>query len=71
MDLWTYRAIDVTAPLELSGFDVEAIDGVDRRDEHFERVGPRCTRGRSASTYQPCCLKDPAVRAETVATRLV
>ena len=27
MDLWTYRAIDVTAPHELTGFDVEAIDG--------------------------------------------
>lgn len=27
MDLWTYRAIDITAPLELSGFEVEAIDG--------------------------------------------
>ena len=26
MDLWTYRAID-TNPVELSGFDVEAIDG--------------------------------------------
>jgi len=27
MDLWTYRAIDTTTPLELSGLDVEAIDG--------------------------------------------